>query len=136
MADPRQREQVVINATPVQWAYLAGFIDGEGCITTRRQHSTERPRPMLTVVQRYPPPLYYLQSIFGGSLNYYGRWTWRLTGGRLETVLLGIQPLLVLKQEQADLALALLDARGDVAKKLTHHLKLAKRPAVENWNPQ
>ena len=103
--------------------YLAGFFDGEGCIDVQRMYSKGkyagrtyvRPRVRIGLAISGLPVLEALQSEFGGYIGkQYGatansqpRRSWDVTAKQdvirvLETIL----PYLILKKEQAKLALA------------------------------
>lgn len=97
-------------------AWAAGFFDGEGTIDARprqRAHRCEY-RLSLYVGQVDPRPLRLLAVLFGGSVasrraGRRGRpmWMWRVTGVGAETTLRTLLPYLIVKAEQARLALAL-----------------------------
>lgn len=96
-------------------AYFAGFIDGEGYISVARygDHGRPRYRLMLNVSQVDPRPLEALASRFGGqvkvnrarvanrSLVYY----WQVFGATAEQVVRAVLPWLIVKREEAELAL-------------------------------
>ena len=105
----------MLKETDIAWA--AGFIDGEGCISTpvrvrvrnRRDYSLA-----LYVGQVDPRPLLRLRDWFGGTVvprTSWGRgrpiFMWRITGNTAEAALRTLLPYLTVKQEQARLALAL-----------------------------
>jgi len=96
--------------------YLAGLVDGEGCIQIRR---TARPRGRspqhqlaLRIALVYKPTIDALGAQFGGSVHTYKRrfprresHVWIITGTAAADVLTRLYPLLREKQEQAWLAL-------------------------------
>ena len=118
----------------VNWSYLAGIIDGEGCICITKSETRQRNKGW-----RDKPPLFYLQyqmyvqatntnlvlmkwlvQTFGGDYhitypedvvkNHKARYEWSPKGNaHKKTVLLSILPYLVLKNEQAKLGLAYID---------------------------
>src|SRR4051794_18951008 len=63
------------------WAYLAAFIDGEGCIQGHRaSYEGSKPRPMITIVQKYPASLHFIAKTFGGEVKQQpssSRYLWR-----------------------------------------------------------
>ncbi len=102
-----------MDKTRIAWA--AGFVDGEGCITisTRVRSRNRRDYGLsLYVGQVDPKPLLMLREMFGGSVVRKSRqkferrqmWMWRLTGRSAYAALLVIRPYLVVKADQADIA--------------------------------
>ena len=104
-----------MNETDLAWA--AGFVDGEGSIATpvrtrvrnRRDYSLA-----LYVGQVDPRPLLRLRSYFGGEVRPRTSWgtgrpifMWRISGTKAETALRALLPYLMVKAEQARLALEL-----------------------------
>jgi len=92
-------------------AYLAGFFDGEGCITVRPGRRTFT----LTVVQVDPRPLELFRQTFGGrvaerskptSPNHQQVYRWDIYAGSW-LVLNALRPYLIVKAEAADRALAI-----------------------------
>jgi intein-encoded DNA endonuclease-like protein len=54
---------------PVDRAYIAGFFDGEGCITS---YSNKRGRPRISMSQNDPEVLHRIQKILGyGNVRSY-----------------------------------------------------------------
>lgn len=108
--------------TEPEKAYLAGLIDADGCIYIS---SNQRPPPhatlthglSLVVAQVNEPFLQHWRLRTGcGSItdvmkpeqlptNYSRRWQWRVAGMEAEKLLRAIQPYLVLKKEEAVIAL-------------------------------
>lgn len=87
------------------WA--AGFIDGEGCI--RISHKVR-----VSVLQVDPRPLIQLQVLFGGSIRINRHSTgpkrrriyvWEIGSRQARTMLEQILPFLIVKKDQAELAL-------------------------------
>src|SRR5690349_10022826 len=105
-----------------QWAYLAGFMDGEGCITFPRGRPTSHTlRPRIRIPQTDPRPIAYLHKTFrvgrvrkkkpppnGFSKKHQMEWA---INAKEETrfLLEGMLPYLILKKEKAELALRNLD---------------------------
>lgn len=104
-----------MNETDLAWA--AGFVDGEGCISVpvrtrvrnRRDYSLA-----LYVGQVDPRPLARLKSYFGGTVVQRTSWgrgrpifMWRITGTTAEKALRTLLPYLMVKAEQARLAIEL-----------------------------
>lgn len=105
----------------VDWARLAAFIDGEGCIHITRNIAI---RPggkspqysmAITIGNTDVRLINWLHDTFGG--NVYERkltnvkhataFTWQCSAKRAEAVLTGALPYFIIKQEQAQNALAL-----------------------------
>lgn len=103
--------------TDVELAWAAGFIDGEGCITTRvrrKKRTTRSYDLLLTVGQVNPEPLRRLEAMFGGSTTIRPTQrrplhVWRVANNRAAEALRAMRPFLVGKAIQADLALAIRD---------------------------
>ena len=105
-------------------AYLAGIIDGEGCIGINRNHNhTQRhrtPRYSIDVVVTNTSAdlMLKLQEWFPASLRLrrkereYWRecWRWVISGGKARKLLEFVLPYLIVKQKQAELALLYLDS--------------------------
>ena len=54
---------------PVERAYIAGFFDGEGCIT---HYSNKRGRPRISMGQKEPEVLHRIQTMLGyGNVRSY-----------------------------------------------------------------
>lgn len=102
------------------WAYLAGFIDGEGCLTIARVRVGKNINKLafhrnIRVGQCSRPVLDWIVSRFGGTVykhqkpydrkNWY--YYWALTGSKkkYEQFLLGILPYLKVKKLQAKIML-------------------------------
>lgn len=109
-----------------KWSYLAGLFDGEGCISiASRPHATvdkrngkdvvwKRTSLQISIANTNLALMRWLISNFGGVFYTYEfdnqkwktRYSWQPKGRRnREEMLLGILPYLVLKAEQANLAL-------------------------------
>lgn len=114
-----------MEASATRLAYLAGFIDGEGCITVVR-YRRDRPnrvhrgwyQPFLIVCNRDPAPLLVLRETFGGCVvcqkSHHGwgevyRYQLRRRDA-LEEVLRALMPYLIVKREVAGLVLDFLAA--------------------------
>ena len=104
------------------WAYAAGFVDGEGCIAVVRAFSPARGlyqySVQIVVANRDRRVLDWMQCTWGGWVvavsNRQGlaraSWTWRApTGASAKPFLTGIRPWLRLKIEQCENAIAMID---------------------------
>ena len=93
-------------------AYIAGFVDGEGCIQFSR--CRKRVFPRVLVVNTDREVLEALQDQFGGRITpLWGRkenwkpcWQWQITWSRAVRFLVGITPWLRLKLPQAQTVFA------------------------------
>lgn len=95
-------------------AYLAGLIDGEGCISTHKVSATSTSIGLdLRVVNTYLPVLQWCQTRFGGRIHkkqlgaahYKQGYAWCLSVGPLGKLLPQLLPFLQIKQKQARLAI-------------------------------
>lgn len=104
----------------LSWKYMAGLIDGEGCIdmqaTTDKRDDQYYARPRLRISMVGEPGRYVidlLKTNFGGSLeindrgnpNWQTVYTWSLYGKQLRAYLQNIVTHLVIKKEQAKFAI-------------------------------
>ena len=102
---------------PTDLAWVAGFIDGDGCIAM--YHRTDHRRKnefslKLNAVNTNLDCLQKIQFMFGGSIhtlhkgddsrNWKKSWVWVTSDRRAEKVLDAISPYLVIKRDQAMLA--------------------------------
>jgi hypothetical protein len=109
------KEGVTKHVIPEQWAYIAGIVDGEGCIT---KHNTQNSVHgyMLAVAQKDVRLLDWLTNTLGvgrrATRQASGVSVWNVTGQRaVHDTLVGIRPYLIVKGEQADIAIAYIRAR-------------------------
>lgn len=100
----------------ITYAYLAGIIDGEGCISIRKckQGKYVYFKPMIEVGMTVKAPIEFLAKTFGGSVWYEvirksgkNQHKWRVTGTNIVPIIKAILPHLMVKQEQANLCLKL-----------------------------
>lgn len=95
------------------WAYLAGFVDSEGCICAYRRPQSGLYYPRMTVSQVDPTPLVWAQNELGGNIRTQrleGRrpiHRWVISGSRLIPTLQNLLPYLKVKGDEAQLAIAL-----------------------------
>jgi len=55
--------------SPMEAAYIAGFFDGEGCVSIARLTDIRRVKPRITIVQKDPTTLRWIQVRLGGNLH-------------------------------------------------------------------
>jgi hypothetical protein len=104
------------------WAYAAGFVDGEGCIAIVRSFTPARDlyqySVQVVVANRDRRVLDWMQDVWGGWVvavsTGKGRarpsWTWRApTGVSAKPFLTGIRPWLRLKASQCENAVAMIE---------------------------
>jgi hypothetical protein len=106
------------------WAYAAGFVDGEGCIAVVRSFVPERDKfyygVAVVVANRDRQVLEWFRELWSGNVvcvppGGRGRlardaWNWRSpTGQKAQFFLQGIRPWLRIKSKQCDNALAMIE---------------------------
>jgi hypothetical protein len=132
----------LLESATLGWA--AGIIDGEGSIGVYYNSKANGFYLMLTAFNTDPRMCIKLQELFGGNVKYHkhdkpnakGCFTWVLVAGNAATVLEILLPFLIIKKEQAELAIefgklsrihvgrgcpvpeSVLAARSEIARKL------------------
>jgi len=107
-----------IDQTTEQIAYLAGIIDGEGCLYIGRVKQGKygsgwQWRALIRVTSCDEELILWLEETFGGSKDSRYRWTskkkyfrpvynWQATGNMLDHVLKCVEPYLIIKKKQCD----------------------------------
>jgi len=102
----------------IELAWLAGFIDGEGCISIHRRFLKRRATPEYTIVLEVSNTkrnaILFLKDLCGGCVKSYkpeGKtkvaYKWQAKAKVAKDILEPLFPYLRLKQEQAQLALEL-----------------------------
>jgi len=112
--------------------YIAGFFDGEGCISLTPSHYERKnaeisaPRPRVIVSNTNKPVILAIQNKIGGRLQIKERTDWRTcydlvwgSWSEVRRVLTLLLPYLVVKRKEAELMLSLPPAKlgrysGDV----------------------
>ncbi len=136
------------------WPYLAGLIDGEGCITitigcrywtNKDGIKTKYPAYCLqvTITNNSLKLMQYLIQHFGGVYYSHARknpnanlgYIWMPKGMKnKETLLLSVLPYLVIKKEQANLALQFVRMKDQIdppaRQKLTEQIQLLNRRGI------
>jgi len=93
---------------PTFKAYVAGLMDGEGCIAILRDRRGYY-KLQIQITQKYPGEVFRkLERHFGGSTyddGKYGKKRWQVTSRQATKMLMKIIPYLELKRDQAALAI-------------------------------
>jgi hypothetical protein len=124
-----------ISEADLDYAYMAGIMDGEGCICVSRQmpryRHDDRRRSFLyksstcyvltvAVCMSDPAPPYMFYFEFGGSLKFLGEkrhmWRWGVSANDAVMVLRALMPYLKGKRAQAELAIKFQTERVNFAK--------------------
>jgi|SRR5439155_26390549 len=108
--------------SPTDWAYAAGFVDGEGCIAVVRSFEAKRGRyqygVQVVVANRDRDVLTWMRDTWGGWVVAVSKgqerarasWTWRCpTGLSARPFLTGIEPWLRIKGPQCRNALSMIE---------------------------
>ena len=95
------------------YAYLAGILDGEGCITCAYQ--TTRKSVKIRVGQKVPSLGEWLVANFGGNLyqretDYGPMWYWQCSEKIAKRVLPLAVPYMIVKRQHARVAIKLMSA--------------------------
>ena len=108
----------LLGTNELEVAYIAGLFDGEGCVSSKATQTNHGSRQTVSIQvdMTTPAPLYLCQRIFGGkvvpSQQRYGWNTlyyWRLGSKKAEFFLRVIEPYLIIKKEEANLAITFLN---------------------------
>lgn len=123
---------------PLNFEYLAGLLDGEGCF---RFSST----PLVEICGTYPDILRQLESQYGGRvrlqcstpLSKKRVYKWTITGPRAAQVVRQVLPFLEEKAPQADLVLRIhrYPPKSAMRAALIRELKALKRVSYQ-WSPE
>lgn len=105
-------------------AYAAGIVDGEGCIAI--SENAKRTQFRIEVVNSDPRVCVWLKERYGGSVyqkKHYGGsrhivYSWIVVSSTAGEFITAIYPYLVIKKEQADIALAYLKTKGKIGQRL------------------
>jgi hypothetical protein len=148
-----RKEAIVVTDDKLKWSYLAGIVDGEGCVSLSAYHRTDnldgqwRYSFAFSIVNTDLKLMKWLISNFGGvyytkgnggNSNWKMSYLWRPKGRRnTEQLLLALLPYLVVKREQALLGLewVRLDGENNPQKRLAMVEKMRllnqRGPSVE-----
>lgn len=97
------------------WSYIAGFIDGEGCISLQLIGKYKSVVLRIGIRHTNKKILEYLKNSFGGTLcdvthNRFPHWKpsydWSITGNAAVNLLSKIEPYVRIKIDQIDIAMA------------------------------
>jgi hypothetical protein len=104
--------------TDIDWARLAAYIDGEGCISINKQHHRRGYKTFtlsVEIVNTDPRLMRWLKQ-FGGSIymsrppslasHWKTRMAWKVTSIRATAILSGCLPYFVMKRDQAEVGIA------------------------------
>jgi hypothetical protein len=138
--------------SPIEWAYLAGIVDGEGCVRAieckpGKRNKSPRFRVQLTVTNTSERLVNWIHGRFGGNVyvtHQVGQWKatrtcWRImwSPSSSEEVLRGMLPYLIVKKDQAELCFRLREmtraTRTDVTRRKENLLPpelIAERRAI------
>ena len=95
-------------------AYIAGFVDGEGCISIRESNGRNKTLHIKVVVGNTNPiVLKLMQTLYGGSLNlvhtanknHKDVWVWSISFNKATPILKDIRPYLMIKRVHAEAAI-------------------------------
>lgn len=95
-------------------AYVAGFLDGEGCIYISKRR-TKQYVLCVSATQKIVDPLLLLRDLFGGSIQEKDKgdcFAWKVSARKALTVLETVRPYLFVKAAQADVGIAFQQRRG------------------------
>lgn len=97
-------------------AYIAGIIDGDGCIFTNLHRSTKHYEVGISIQMIDEAPIHFIYSLFGGNISSYietdnGRTVYRLQfkNYKAEPLLQAIKPYLLIKKSRAEIAIRMLN---------------------------
>jgi len=112
----------VLNRPPLQdlqkieLAYLAGFFDGEGCVTFLQIGTNRKIYPQISIGNTKKYVLDYIQNSLGGSISFCRSaflnttrdapmWRWAVAGVRATEILTYFLPYLRIKKDQAEIVI-------------------------------
>lgn len=114
---PNEGLQIIVPDSAPDLAYMAGIVDGEGCIHARID--TRRNRPLtylsLQITMCSNEVLFWVSKTFGGTVyttprynpNHNQKYIWRINGKSIKYLLLALLPYLKEKRERAILGIQL-----------------------------
>lgn len=114
------------NLSETDWAYVAGILDGEGCIRDQKQTHSRHVQPTIRVANTYLGLVEWLRKIFGGSIytdcrtsqpdrnpNWNQVWEWRrCSESAVYAILSGCIPYMIVKRDRALEIMTRIEKRG------------------------
>jgi hypothetical protein len=132
--------------SPTEAAYIAGFFDGEGTVSIYKRGSSYATK--IAITNTHLPVIQYIATVVGGgsyklkkarSSRHKQGYTWIVNADFARTLLEQLLPYLIVKQEQAKLAiefqLRLHDAQSRIDKAWQHEYYLRNRTLNMNGPP-
>ena len=108
-----------MNLTPEQKGYIAGMMDGEGCLYYNPRPKNRGYHPVMNIANTNEEVIVYLQSLIGGTVhrretpdNWKDSFCLMAHSGVLRELLPQIEDLLIVKRAQAKLMLRWLELFG------------------------
>jgi hypothetical protein len=103
-----------------QKAYLAGLIDGEGCITAFKNKGRRNINPALRIQMTQRAPIDLFSEYFGGNVNthipknpnYKISYSYWATGKKSNEILKSISPYMKVKKSQAEMAMEIFNLKS------------------------
>src|SRR5258708_5116461 len=116
----------MINSDITTKAWMAGFVDGEGCLTVSKQIRKNRPtpqwRPFITIANTNKESLGIFLKRYGGTLRFNKEkresksgvkwsdsWTWYCKQTSIKLFCEELLPFLIVKKKQANILLIFID---------------------------
>ena len=125
--------------TNEQLAWLAGFFDGEGSIIIGKSGigRSNYLQLAISICQTRLIPLRVFKEHFGGSLYYRDEdkkwsWLWQLGGRKASDFLESIKPFLIVKAEEADIAIEFQKLKTRNNKKRLTKEEIRQRESLSN----
>jgi hypothetical protein len=109
---------LIEDLSEVELSYLAGIVDGEGCISLHGRRDTSKGycTPALQITNSDRRLIDWLQDRLGGRVyqepereNRKPIWRWCVFGAQARTIILRVEQWLIVKGEQARLVISLGD---------------------------
>lgn len=100
--------------TPAQAGYIAGFLDGEGSIMLVRRSDHNSYNLRITAAGTVRAPMDWMSEVAGvgatffrdrNNPNHRPTYWWQIAGDAARTLLLQVAPFMLVKQQQAELAI-------------------------------
>lgn len=122
-------------------SYVAGIVDGEGCLQIREQLVQRKYKHIcmdVEVCNTSKRLIDFLHDTFGGH-RYTGKrpnrkiyYRWKVSSAQAEAFLRLIYPYLLIKKEQADICFALRKSMGQMGHKLSPQVVAFRRSCYDN----